>query len=489
MPIHELAGKPAPPELLVNVPRLVSAYYTHKPDVGEPTQRVAFGTSGHRGSSLAGSFNEDHILAICQALCEVRAADGIDGPLYVGMDTHALSEAAFATAVEVFAANGVTIRIQEGAYTPTPVISHAILTYNAGRKSGLADGIIITPSHNPPEDGGFKYNPPNGGPANARTTQQIEDRANELMADRLNGIRRLPYERALRVGTTHSYDYVTPYVDDLARVIDMEAIAQSGLKIGVDPMGGAGIGYWDPIVEEYGLDLEVVNRRVDPTFSFMTVDHDGKIRMDCSSPYAMAGLIGLKDGFDIAYSYKPLHQPGLGHAFLNTLLYLDYDRKGFDYPVIPFAVNCYGSNVIRNRGGAITQMVNGVEMAKDPPGPSPKRCMELGAATARALQASPWRVALIASSSWSHAFLTPKNWWLYPDVESDLARFEELKAGNYEAWRNISNSQIEDAGQQEMLNWMCLAGAMSELNRPPEIIEFVQTYIFNSSKCLAVMKP
>ena len=315
MPIHELAGKPAPPELLVNVPRLVSAYYTHKPDVGEPTQRVAFGTSGHRGSSLAGSFNEDHILAICQALCEVRAADGIDGPLYVGMDTHALSEAAFATAVEVFAANGVTIRIQEGAYTPTPVISHAILTYNAGRKSGLADGIIITPSHNPPEDGGFKYNPPNGGPANARTTQQIEDRANELMADRLNGIRRLPYERALRVGTTHPYDYLTPYVDDLAHVIDMEAIAQSGLKIGVDPMGGAGIGYWDPIAEKYGLDLEVVNRRVDPTFSFMTVDHDGKIRMDCSSPYAMAGLIGLKDRFDIAFGNDP-----------------DYDRHGIVTP-------------------------------------------------------------------------------------------------------------------------------------------------------------
>ena len=311
MPIHELAGKPAPPELLVNVPRLVSAYYTHKPDVGEPTQRVAFGTSGHRGSSLAGSFNEDHILAICQALCEVRAVDGIDGPLYVGMDTHALSEAAFVTAVEVFAANGVTIRIQERAYTPTPVISHAILTYNAGRKSGLADGIVITPSHNPPEDGGFKYNPPHGGPASAATTQQIEDRANELMAGRLNAIRRLPYERALRVGTTHPYDYVTPYVDDLARVIDMEAIAQSGLKIGVDPMGGAGIGYWDPIAEEYGLDLEVVNRRVDPTFSFMTVDHDGKIRMDCSSPYAMAGLIGLKDRFDIAFGNDP-----------------DYDRHG-----------------------------------------------------------------------------------------------------------------------------------------------------------------
>jgi len=206
-----------------------------------------------------------------------------------------------------------------------------------------------------------------------------------------------------------------------------------------------------------------------------------------SSRYLAKAL--LEDGFDIAYSYKPLHQQGLGHAFLNTLLYLDYDRKGFDYPVIPFSVNCYGSNIIRNQGGPNTQQINGVDMALDPPGPSPKRCMELGAATARALAASPWKVALIASSSWSHAFLTPKNWWLYPDVESDLARFEELKAGNYEAWRGISNAQIEDAGQQEMLNWMCLAGAMQELGRKPEIVEFVQTYIFNSSKCLALMKP
>lgn len=311
MPLHELAGKPAPPALLVNVPRLVSAYYTHKPDPGELTQRVAFGTSGHRGSSLAGSFNEDHILAICQALCEVRAAAGVDGPLYVAMDTHALSEAAFATTVEVLAANGVTLRIQAGAYTPTPVLSHAILTYNAGRTSGLADGVVITPSHNPPEDGGFKYNPPSGGPADAATTRQIEDRANELLAGGLHGVRRLPYQQALRASTTHAYDYVTPYVDDLARVIDIEAVAQAGLKIGVDPMGGAGIDYWDPIADAYGLDLDVVNRRVDPTFSFMTVDKDGKIRMDCSSPYAMAGLIGLKDRFDIAFGNDP-----------------DYDRHG-----------------------------------------------------------------------------------------------------------------------------------------------------------------
>ena len=241
----------------------------------------------------------------------MRAAAGVDGPLYVAMDTHALSEAAFATTVEVLAANGVTLRIQAGAYTPTPVLSHAILTYNAGRTSGLADGVVITPSHNPPEDGGFKYNPPSGGPADAATTRQIEDRANELLAGGLHGVRRLPYQQALRASTTHAYDYVTPYVDDLARVIDIEAVAQAGLKIGVDPMGGAGIDYWDPIADAYGLDLDVVNRRVDPTFSFMTVDKDGKIRMDCSSPYAMAGLIGLKDRFDIAFGNDP-----------------DYDRHG-----------------------------------------------------------------------------------------------------------------------------------------------------------------
>lgn len=311
MPLHALAGKPAPPELLVNIPRLMSAYYTHKPDAGEPTQRVSFGTSGHRGTSTANSFNEDHILAVCQALCEVRAAEGTDGPLYVGMDTHALSEAAFATTVEVLAANGVMLRHQEGAYTPTPVVSHAILAYNKGRTTGLADGVIITPSHNPPTDGGFKYNPPSGGPAAASTTTAIQDRANELLANGLRGVKRMPYRRALQSGTTHAYDYVTPYVEDLRHVVDMDAIAAAGLTIGVDPMGGAGIAYWDPIAETYGINLEVVNRRVDPTFSFMTVDKDGKIRMDCSSPYAMASLIGLKDRFDIAFGNDP-----------------DYDRHG-----------------------------------------------------------------------------------------------------------------------------------------------------------------
>lgn len=320
MTLHELAGKPAPRELLVNVPRLVSAYYTHHPDAADPLQRVAFGTSGHRGTSFDGTFNEDHILAICQAIVEYRRNQRIRGPLHVGMDTHALSEAALATAIEVFAANGVDIMIQAGlGYTPTPVISHAILTHNWGHNRGkfqdgaadLADGVVITPSHNPPEDGGFKYNPPQGGPAGTNTTKSIQDRANEIMANSLQAVRRIPLARAMKADTTHEHDYVTPYVNDLKSVIDMDAIAAAGLKIGVDPMGGAGIGYWDPIVEQYELNIEVVNRRVDPTFAFMTVDKDGKIRMDCSSPYAMAALIGLRDRFDVAFGNDP-----------------DYDRHG-----------------------------------------------------------------------------------------------------------------------------------------------------------------
>lgn len=312
MAVDELAGKPAPRELLINVPRLVSAYYTHKPDPDNPAERVAFGTSGHRGSSFQRSFNEDHIVAICQALSEFRAAKRITGPLYMGMDTHALSEPALSTALEVFAANGVDTVIQRGrGYTPTPVISHAILTYNRGRTSGLADGVVITPSHNPPEDGGFKYNPPEGGPADTETTQAIQDRANELLRGGLKEVKRLPLEKALSAETTHEYDYVTPYVSDLGRIIEMEAITSAGLRIGVDPMGGSGVGYWEPIAEQYGLDLEVVNPRVDPTFSVMTVDKDGKIRMDCSSPYAMASLIGLKDQFAIAFGNDP-----------------DYDRHG-----------------------------------------------------------------------------------------------------------------------------------------------------------------
>ncbi len=308
MSVHELAGKPAPRELLVNVPRLVSAYYTYKPDVAalRAEQRVAFGTSGHRGSSLTRSFNEDHVLAICQATCDHRQSQGITGPLYLGMDTHALSEAAFATAVEVLAANGVDVMIQKGfGYTPTPVISHAILTHNRGRTSGLADGVVITPSHNPPDDGGFKYNPPAAGPADTSTTKTIQDRANEILADGLKAVRRLPFEKALKAATTHEVDYITPYVTDLRNIIHMEALASAHLKIGVDPLGGASVAFWEPIAEMYRLDTEVVNPYVDPTFSFMTLDHDGKIRMDCSSPYAMAGLIKLKDKFDIAFGNDP----------------------------------------------------------------------------------------------------------------------------------------------------------------------------------------
>ena len=306
MSVHELAGKPAPRELLVNVPRLVSAYYTGKPDVGIPEQRVAFGTSGHRGSSLRNSFNEEHILAVCQAICDLRQAQGTSGPLYLGMDTHALSEPAFATSIEVLAANGVEVMIQAGrGYTPTPVISHAILTYNRGKASGLADGVVITPSHNPPEDGGFKYNPPTAGPADTTTTQTIQDRANEILANGLQGVQRLPFERALKAATTHEYDYVAPYVADLGNVIAMAPIAAAGLKIGVDPLGGASVAFWEPIAQRYRLGLELVNRVVDPTFSFMTVDHDGQIRMDCSSPYAMASLIRLKDQFDIAFATDP----------------------------------------------------------------------------------------------------------------------------------------------------------------------------------------
>ena len=306
MSINKLAGQPAPLELLINVPRLVSAYYTHKPDPQEPSHRVSFGTSGHRGTSLKHSFNEDHILAISQAICEYRQTVGTSGPLYLGMDTHALSEPALVTAVEVFAANEVHTIIQTGLdYTPTPAISHAILTYNKGRQSDLADGVVITPSHNPPGDGGFKYNPPSGGPADTDTTKIIQNRANELLRDGLRGVKRQPWAQARGADTTHERDYITPYVDDLAQVIDMAAIAGAGLKIGIDPMGGAGLPYWQPIAEKYGLNLEVVNQRVDPTFSFMTVDHDGKIRMDCSSPYAMAGLIQLKDQFDIAFGNDP----------------------------------------------------------------------------------------------------------------------------------------------------------------------------------------
>ena len=305
MSVHDLAGQPAPHELLANIPRLVSAYYVLKPNPDDASQQVSFGTSGHRGTSFEREFNEDHILAICQALCELRQARGISGPLFIGMDTHALSEPALATAIEVFAANKVDIMVQAGlGYTPTPVISHAILTYNEGRTSGLADGVVITPSHNPPEDGGFKYNPPAAGPADTETTGIIQRRANEILRSGLK-VRRFPFARARNADTTHEYDYVGPYVSDLKNVIDMEAIAAAGLEIGADPLGGSGLAYWDPIAEMYQLDIEVVHRQADPTFSFMTVDRDGKIRMDCSSPYARAGLIDLKAEFDIAFGNDP----------------------------------------------------------------------------------------------------------------------------------------------------------------------------------------
>ena len=306
MTLHPLAGKPAPRESLVNIPRLVTAYYTVHPDPAEANQRVAFGTSGHRGTSHAGSFNEDHILAICQAIAEYRRGRGINGPLFAGMDTHALSEPALRTAVEVLGGNGVRLVVQRGlGYTPTPVISHAILTWNRDHVPQQADGVVITPSHNPAEDGGFKYNPPEGGPAGTEATRWIQDRANELLAGGLLGVKRLTFEKAMFADTTEARDYIGAYVSDLGSVIDMDAIAAAGPSIGVDPMGGAGVGFWEPIAERYRLNLEIVNPHVDQTFGFMTVDRDGKIRMDCSSPFAMASLIRLKDDFDIAFGNDP----------------------------------------------------------------------------------------------------------------------------------------------------------------------------------------
>ncbi len=303
MTVSPLAGKPAPKSMLVNVPRLVAAYYTERPDPAVREQRVSFGTSGHRGSSLRCGFNEAHILAVSQALCMYRREQRTAGPLFLGMDTHALSEPAFLTTLEVLAANGVEVMIdREGGYTPTPVISHAILSWNRGRKTGLADGVVITPSHNPPEDGGLKYNPPHGGPADTDATRRIEELANELLAGDLRGVKRISVGKARSASTTHRHDYTGSYVGDLGSVLDMEAIRGAGLRLGVDPLGGSGVAYWGPIADRYGLDIEVVNEEVDPTFRFMTLDWDGKIRMDCSSPYAMAALIALKDRFDVAFA-------------------------------------------------------------------------------------------------------------------------------------------------------------------------------------------
>jgi phosphoglucomutase len=306
--ISPLAGKPAPKSILVDVSALLAAYGDLVPDPSEPTQRVAFGTSGHRGSSFTRSFNAAHILAISQAICEYRKSRGIDGPLFIGADTHALSAPAFENALEVLAANGVETMISRGGeFTPTPAVSHAILVYNRGRSSGLADGIVITPSHNPPDNGGFKYNPTNGGPADTEVTGWIQKRANALLEAKLAGVKRMPYAQARQAASTHEHDYLDAYVTDLAKVVDFDAIRASGVHLGVDPLGGAGVHYWAPIAERYGLDLTVVSDVVDPQFAFMSVDWDGKIRMDPSSRYAMQRLIGLKDKYDIAFACDTDH--------------------------------------------------------------------------------------------------------------------------------------------------------------------------------------
>lgn len=316
MSIHPLAGKKVPKSNLVNIPRLISAYYTNKPDGDDPSQQVAFGTSGHRGSSFLYSFNEAHIYAITQAICCYRKLQGTTGPLFIGFDTHALSEPAFISAVEVLAANGVETRIsQEMNYTPTPAVSHAILSYNKDRKQGLADGIVITPSHNPPDNGGIKYNPPQGGPADAGATKWIAEQANQFLKTDNSGVLRLPYAQALKASNVQEYDFIMPYVQDLKNCIDMESIKAAGLKIGADALGGAGLGFWQPIAEVYGLSIDVLNGYADPTFSFMNLDSDGKVRMDCSSPYAMAGLIDLKDRYDLAFGNDP-----------------DFDRHGIVTP-------------------------------------------------------------------------------------------------------------------------------------------------------------
>jgi phosphoglucomutase len=303
--LNPLAGKLAPVESLIDVSQLLTAYYSLQPNPENPLQQVSFGTSGHRGSSLSGTFNEDHILAVSQAVAEYRHSQGINGPLFLGMDSHALSDPAQKTALEVLAANGVEVYLTTAKdysqFTPTPAVSFAILSYNQGKTSGLADGIIITPSHNPPGDGGFKYNPPSGGPAEPEITKWVQNRANDLLKEKNNGVKRFTYERALQAETTHEYDFVTPYVNDLEKIIDLEVIRASGIRLGVDPLGGSNIAYWEPIAARYGLNLTVINPKIDPTFRFMTLDWDGKIRMDCSSPYAMASLVKIKDDYDIAF--------------------------------------------------------------------------------------------------------------------------------------------------------------------------------------------
>ncbi|MCH2175462.1 MAG: phosphoglucomutase (alpha-D-glucose-1,6-bisphosphate-dependent) [Lentisphaeria bacterium] len=341
MSLHELAGKPAPKEILTNIPRLISAYYTQSPNPEDPDQVVTFGTSGHRGCSFDSTFNENHILAITQAICDYRVKEGILGPLFIGMDTHALSEPAFISAIEVLGANKIETYIQEGiGYTPTPAVSHAILTYNKGRATGFADGIVITPSHNPPNNGGFKYNGTNGGPADTSATTWIANRANEILKNGLLGIQRLNYQHALKSSTIHEFDYISNYVNDLGNVLDMDLIRSSGLKLGADALGGAGLAFYPRIAEKYNLNMEVLNAHPDPTFSFMTVDKDGKIRMDCSSPSAMASLISLKDDYDIAFGNDPdfdrhgIVNPGTGlmnpnHYLAVAIQYLFQNRPNW----------------------------------------------------------------------------------------------------------------------------------------------------------------
>lgn len=340
MAVHENAGKKAPYTILENIPRLITTYYSSSPDPENPNHAIRFGTSGHRGSSKETTFNEDHILAICQAVADYRERNGIKGPLFLGMDTHALSEPALVTTIEVLAANDIEIRYQEGfGYTPTPAISHAILTWNRSGSQPKADGIVITPSHNPPSDGGFKYNATHGGPAGTEITKEIEKVANQYLKKELSGVKRIPYEKALRKESTKAHDYVNPFTDDLVSVIDLDVIRESGLKIGADPMGGSGIAYWEPIADKYKLNIDIVNPRVDQTFSFMTVDHDGKIRMDCSSPYAMASLIELKDKYDIAFGndtdfdrHGIVTQSGLmnpNHYLAVAIQYLFQNRPGW----------------------------------------------------------------------------------------------------------------------------------------------------------------
>ena len=341
MPLHPQAGQPAKPEQLVDLVQLEQAYYSATPDPSDPQQRVSFGTSGHRGSSLRHSFNEAHILAITQAICEYRQSAGTTGPLFIGKDTHALSEPAQRTALEVLAANQVHARMdQNDGYTPTPVMSHAILTFNRGRTSGLADGIIITPSHNPPEDGGIKYNPPHGGPADTDVTKVIENRANELLTAKLRSVKRVSHEQALKASSTERHDFVGTYLADLINVVDLDRIKAAKLRLAVDPLGGAAVAYWRPLAERYGLDIQIVNEKVDPTFGFMTLDWDGKIRMDCSSPYAMASLIKLKDRFDLAFGNDTdtdrhgIVTPGAGlmnpnHYLASAIAYLFTHRPGW----------------------------------------------------------------------------------------------------------------------------------------------------------------